>query len=183
MDNSIWFLKKHDEDEIVFGPADLESLRDWAMAAKISPMDWVSNDNQKTWERAPMVDQLHMDWLVEVSNDFLYGPTTIGTVQEFLANGEITGNTTVINSRDNSRCRIRDNAVFRGAPRKNPRPMTPMQRAGSAHDLTGLSATEVQKKVLELEMMILQLKRRLEEMQRRHHVLRDKYVRATGVEP
>ena len=55
-----WFLNKHD-DGTIFGPASGDQIQDWALAAKISPLDKVSNDGQATWRRAPMFPELHMD--------------------------------------------------------------------------------------------------------------------------
>ena len=37
-----------------------------------------------------MIPELGMDYLVEVSTDQYYGPTTLGAVREFLVIGEIT---------------------------------------------------------------------------------------------
>ncbi|MEM7145383.1 MAG: hypothetical protein AAF591_09620 [Verrucomicrobiota bacterium] len=87
MDNEhIWYLKKHDDHDAVFGPVGIDNLRNWATAAKISPLDRVSHDGQRTWDRAPMIPELHMDYLVEVNEDFLYGPTTLGAILVFFAN-------------------------------------------------------------------------------------------------
>jgi peptidoglycan hydrolase-like protein with peptidoglycan-binding domain len=41
-----------------------------------------------------------MDYLIEVSPDQYYGPTTLGAVREFLQMGEITNETTITNCRD-----------------------------------------------------------------------------------
>ena len=55
-----------------------------------------------------MFPELEMDWLVEVTSERYYGPTTLGAVQEFLRLGEIGEETFVINSCDGSRRQIRD---------------------------------------------------------------------------
>lgn len=52
--------------------------------------------------------ELEMDWLVEVTSERYYGPTTLGAVQEFLRLGEIDRETCVINSCDGTRRQIRD---------------------------------------------------------------------------
>src|SRR5438132_2429713 len=93
-----WFLMKH-EDGTVFGPADFDQLRNWAATAQISPLDKVSTD-EKSWIKAPMVPELGMDFLVEVSPDQYYGPTTLGAVKEFLLAGELNDETTVTTCRD-----------------------------------------------------------------------------------
>ncbi len=95
------------EDGSVFGPLPFEQLRQWASDAQVSPLDQVSSD-EKTWLKAPMLPELQMDYLVEVSPDQFYGPTTIGAVREFLLAGEINGETTVTNCRDGSSDLVRD---------------------------------------------------------------------------
>ncbi len=101
-----WYLMKND-DGTVFGPITFEQLRQWAVDAQVSPLDKVSND-EKTWIKAPMVPELEMDFLVEVSPDQFYGPTTLGAVREFLQVGEINGDTPVTNCRDGSVKRVRE---------------------------------------------------------------------------
>jgi hypothetical protein len=101
-----WFLMKND-DGSVFGPITFEQLRQWATDAQVSPLDKVSTD-EKSWLKAPMLPELQMDYLVEVSPDQFSGPTTIGAVREFLVAGEINGETTVTNCRDGSSDLVRD---------------------------------------------------------------------------
>lgn len=101
-----WFLMKND-DGTIFGPVNLSQLRQWADDAQISPLDKVSTD-ERTWNKAPMLPELHMDYLVEVSPDQFYGPTTLSAVREFMLMGEITGETTVTNCRDGTNSFIKD---------------------------------------------------------------------------
>ena len=101
-----WFLRKH-EDGSVFGPLPFEQLRHWAAAAQVAPHDKLSHD-QQAWLKAPMVPELEMDWLVEVTSERYYGPTTLGAVREFIRLGEINEQTFVINSRDGLRRQIKD---------------------------------------------------------------------------
>jgi len=93
-----WYLMKHDDDT-VFGPIAFEELADWAQNAQVSPLDKVSTD-QASWVKAPMIPELHMDWLVEVSPDQFYGPTTVMAVREFLIAGEINQETRLTNCAD-----------------------------------------------------------------------------------
>ncbi|HSI14901.1 MAG TPA: GYF domain-containing protein [Chthoniobacter sp.] len=95
-----WYLMKND-DGTIFGPITFEQLQEWASDAQVSPLDKVSND-EKTWMKAPMVPELGMDYLIEVSPDQFYGPTTLGAVREFLVIGEINADTPVTNCRDGS---------------------------------------------------------------------------------
>lgn len=101
-----WYLMKN-EDGTVFGPISFEQLRQWSLDAQVSPLDRVSND-EKTWVKAPMIPELEMDFLIEVSPDQFYGPTTIGAVREFLQIGEINGDTPVTNCRDGSIKYVKD---------------------------------------------------------------------------
>ncbi len=176
----IWYLNKVDDDgHDVYGPVNLDNLRDWAMSAKISPLDRVSCDGQKSWDRAPMIPELHMDWLVEVSENFLYGPNTVGTILEFITNGEINENAWVINCTDGTRSIIRDNPAFKNAPRRTPINFEQSARRRRAPHLD-LSPIEMQKRILELEALVLQQKRTIIDWQSRHQVLRAKYSAATG---
>lgn len=95
-----WYLMKNDDGSI-FGPITFEQLHQWASDAQVSPLDKVSND-EKSWMKAPMVPELGMDYLIEVSPDQFYGPTTLGAVREFLVLGEINADTPVTNCRDGS---------------------------------------------------------------------------------
>lgn len=101
-----WFLRKH-QDGTIFGPISFEQLVSWASAAQVAPHDLVSTD-QVAWLKAPMIPQLAMDWLVEVTSEHLYGPTTVGAIQEFIRLGDINADTFVINSCDGTRRQIRD---------------------------------------------------------------------------
>lgn len=93
-----WYLLKHD-DGTLFGPIGFDQLKQWAVDAQISPLDKVSND-ERNWVKAPMIPELEMDYLIEVSPDQFYGPTTLGAVREFLQAGEIGSQTRITNCRD-----------------------------------------------------------------------------------
>jgi len=95
-----WFLMKS-EDGSVFGPISTSQLEEWANSAQISPQDKISTD-EKIWLKAPLVSFLKMDFLLETAPDQFYGPTTAGTIKEFLEVGEVTKETPVINCQDGS---------------------------------------------------------------------------------
>ena len=101
-----WYLLKHD-DGAFFGPISFDQLKQWAVEAQVSPLDKVSTD-EKNWVKAPMIPELEMDYLVEVSPDQYYGPTTIGAVREFLQIGEINADTIVTNCRDGSQRALKE---------------------------------------------------------------------------
>src|ERR1051326_5074394 len=93
--NQTWFLRKHDGS--VFGPLSFDQLSRWASTARIAPGDALSTD-QRTWIKAPMLPELDMDWLVEVTSEHYYGPTTLGAVQEFLGSGRSEEQTSELQS-------------------------------------------------------------------------------------
>lgn len=92
-----WFLKKHDTAE-VFGPVRFEQIHSWAKAAQVNPQDMVSTDRE-VWTKAPMIPDFAMDWLIEVSDNLLYGPTTAEALLEFSHLGEITRDSHILNCR------------------------------------------------------------------------------------
>ena len=120
---SALYLLKAENNE-VFGPVNFQQLTTWATSAQISPLDKVSTD-QQTWFKAPMVPELGMDWLIELTADQLYGPTTIGALQEFLNLGEINADTQLINARDGSAAVVRDLNTLTIPPEepRTPRPV------------------------------------------------------------
>jgi hypothetical protein len=101
-----WYLQKH-HDETLFGPISFEQLKTWANDAQVSPLDRISNDGV-TWVKAPMIPELEMDYLVEVTPDQYYGPTTFGAIREFVQMGEINPETEITNCRDGSKAPLRD---------------------------------------------------------------------------
>jgi hypothetical protein len=177
--DSNWYLRKHDDGSI-HGPVPLEQLRDWSLSAKISPLDKVSSDRQATWLRAPMVEDLHMDWLVEVSDDYLYGPTTFGAVQEFLAADEIGGETYLINTRDGGRSQIKNMPAFRQPAAAV---ATPGQVTSRLDDGSSPKASQGGARISQIESMLIQQRRALEEAEQRYQNLRAKYIEKTGEQP
>jgi hypothetical protein len=133
-----WFLRKHADGEI-FGPVLFDQIRDWSMSAQIHPQDVISNDG-RTWNKAPMIGELQMDWLVEIPGQPLYGPTTAGTLLEFLSSGEISAETKILNCCSGAVMRLGDVNFF---------PSTP-------HNLESGAKENLQKHLLELEMTLLE---------------------------
>jgi hypothetical protein len=93
-----WHLIKN-FDQTEFGPFDLDTIVEMAKEAKINPLDRFSNDNKKSWLRATQVPELEMDWLVEMPDGFLYGPTNISAIQDFILSGELDGDSKIINTK------------------------------------------------------------------------------------
>jgi peptidoglycan hydrolase-like protein with peptidoglycan-binding domain len=146
-----WYLLKHD-DGTIFGPIPLDQLKQWAGDAQVSPLDKVSTDEQN-WVRAPMVPELEMDYLIEVSPDQYYGPTTVGAVREFLQVGEITGSTLITNCKDGSVLALRDIPELQG-PVEPEEPIRPVRTS---------IRFNLQQRIRELEEALLEERRARED--------------------
>ena len=152
-----WFLRKHD-DGTVFGPLSFEQLVRWAADAQIAPHDTISND-QQTWSKAPMLPELGMDWLVEITSEHYYGPTTLGAIEEFLRLGEITEETFVTNACDGTRHQI--NEMLQDVRRNEPA-------------ASGISIN-LHDRIRDLEQSLREERRALEEAEQRYAELERRY--------
>jgi hypothetical protein len=164
-----WFLRKH-EDGHIFGPLPFVQLTRWASSAQIAPHDVVSTD-QVTWFKAPMLPELGMDWLVEVTTERFYGPTTLGAIQEFMRLGEINSETFVINSCDGSRRRVSEMPLVL-SQRVEEAAVDEEPSAGPA--ATGM-AIDVQDRIRDLEQSLREERRALQEAEERYRALELKY--------
>ena len=147
-----WYLMKN-EDGSIFGPITFDQLHEWASDAQVSPLDKVSND-EKTWMKAPMVPELGMDYLIEVSPDQFYGPTTLGAVREFLLIGEINGDTPVTNCRDGSVVVIKDIPELQAVTSDEDAPQQPVRTS---------IRVNLQQRVRELEEALMEERRAREQ--------------------
>ena len=186
-----WYLLKQ-EDGSIFGPSSFEQLRQWAAEAQVSPLDKVSTD-QSNWIRAPMLPDLGMDWLVEVSNDYCYGPTTLGTVGDFLLRGEIGPETVLLNARDGSSQRVADVPELAELQDKEETEETapaaaegedPAEPGGEPAATFEPNRTAIrfslQQRVRELESDLREERRLLTSLNERYTELEAKYVRLLG---
>ena len=163
-----WYLLKA-EDGAVFGPVSFDQLNAWATSAQISPLDKISGD-QHTWFKAPMLPELQMDWLVEMASEQLYGPTTLGAIQEFLNLGEISADTLLLNARDGTSAQIKDLEVLT-IPEEEPEAPESVDEPVR----TGIRAS-LQQRIRELESTLLEERRSLELLEERYNKLEAKYV-------
>ena len=187
-----WFLRKH-EDGSIFGPISFEQLAEWASTAQIAPHDAISTD-QATWTKAPMLPQLGMDWLVEVTSERYYGPTTLGAVQEFIRLGEIDAQTYIINACDGTRRQIQEFSDLLQAGDESASVETGSAEASepqlsSAPAASGISI-DLQDRIRDLEQSLREERRALEEaeeryrdLERRHNELLAKRRRRRSAEP
>lgn len=178
-----WHLLKSADKE-VYGPTTLESLRSWASEAKISPLDKISNDGRQSWVRAPMVPELQMDWLIEMPDNYLYGPTNVGTIQEFLATGEIDEHVVVINCAEGIEGRLSDQPFFQASPHHIRSAATTFQGTMWGDDQSGGSVeATLLKRMNLLERENMELQRAVNEWQEAYEGLKQQFVEATGREP
>ena len=178
-----WYLLKA-SDRQVHGPIRLEQLQAWAAEAKISPLDKVSNDNRESWVRAPMVPVLQMDWLIEMPDKYLYGPTSVGTLQEFLATGEIDEHVMVINCLDGTSGRLHEQPFYSDSPHH----IRGVDTTFQGTQLPGESINPEAKAVLKqrvqwLEKQVMELQRDLGLAEEYNASLRQQFVEATGRQP
>jgi hypothetical protein len=168
-----WFLRKH-EDGSIFGPLPFAQLARWASSAQVAPHDVVSTD-QATWIKAPMLPELGMDWLVEVTTERYYGPTTLGAIQEFMRLGEINSDTFVINSCDGARKRISEmELVFPPTVANETAPEAALVETSAEPVATGMSIN-VQDRIRDLEQSLREERRALREAEERYRALQLKY--------
>ncbi len=179
-----WHLHKASDKEI-FGPTDLETLRGWAAEAKISPLDKISSDGRMSWVRAPMIPELQMDFLVQMPDNYLYGPTNVATIQEFLATGEVDENVTIINCLDNTEARLTDLSWFQASPHHVRSAATTFVGTQWGTDDRSRAAAETSQpsRIPNLERQVMELQRVVDEWQHAFNSLRQQFVEATGREP
>jgi hypothetical protein len=172
--NQKWFLRKH-EDGSTFGPVKFDQITRWAAAAQIAPHDTLTSDGQ-TWIKAPMLPQLGMDWLVELTSEHYYGPTTFGALREFVRLGEIHGETIVINTCDGTRRQIREMPDLWETTRPEADDNQFQIQLG---DPVGPTVTKMsvrlQERIRDLEQTIQEERRALAESQQRYNELERKY--------
>ncbi|MEP6709630.1 MAG: hypothetical protein ABJB32_05810 [Verrucomicrobiota bacterium] len=172
--NQSWFLRKH-EDGTVFGPILFSQLQQWASAAQIAPHDKLSTD-QQTWQKAPMYPELQMDWLVEVTSEHYYGPTTIGAIAEFVRLGEITEETFLINSCDGTRHTINEVRELLEQAQAEEQAQSaldsPLAYQGPA--ASGM-AISLRARINELEQILQEERRAVQESEERYQELEARY--------
>jgi hypothetical protein len=172
--NQKWFLRKH-EDGSTFGPVQFDQITRWAAAAQVAPHDTLSNDGQ-TWTKAPMLPQLGMDWLVELTSEHYYGPTTLGALREFIRLGEIDGETIVINTCDGTRKQIQEMPdlweTVQSAVDEN---QFQIQLGDPVGPTVSKMSVRLQERIRDLEQTLQEERQALAESQQRYSELERKY--------
>ncbi|HEX8280781.1 MAG TPA: hypothetical protein VF551_05355, partial [Chthoniobacterales bacterium] len=118
----------------------------------------------------PMLPELGMDWIVEVTSERLYGPTTLGAIREFLRLGEIDHETAVINACDGTRQQIRDLAPLIEALPADEESASAGAEAVTAPASTGMSIA-VEDRIRELEQALREERRNLADLEARYRDL------------
>lgn len=152
---SQWYLRKRGGAE-AFGPVSFAQLQAWAESAQISPLDSISPDGAN-WQRAPMLSELQMDWLIELGDGALYGPTTLGALREFIRAGDIHAESEIIDAVAGSRHLVSE--LLFGAdlePASEPEPT--VEHAVAPARLGGVKEN-LQQRVRELEERLLEARR------------------------
>jgi hypothetical protein len=172
--NQRWFLRKH-EDGSTFGPVQFDQIARWAAAAQIAPHDTLSSD-QRTWTKAPMLPKLGMDWLVELTTEHYYGPTTLGALQEFIRLGEIDGETFVINTCDGIRRQIRQMPdLWETALSEIDEGQIQIQLGDPVGPAVAKMSVRLQERIRDLEQTLQEERRALAESEQRYLDLERKY--------
>lgn len=96
-------LRKNEGE--VFGPMPLSELLTLADSAYVAPGDEISLDGKK-WSPATDLPELEMVWFIEAESGEPYGPTTEGTVKEFLVAGEVTPEAKVRHVKTDKTCSV-----------------------------------------------------------------------------
>lgn len=76
------------EDGKVYGPANVQSLVEWAKDGRIEPTTFVSQD-RKSWRSAQTMSELGMTWLVETEPGRVFGPYNRSVVIDLFKNGDV----------------------------------------------------------------------------------------------
>ena len=169
-----WFLRKH-EDGSTFGPVQFDQIARWAANAHIAPHDTLSSD-QQTWIKAPMLPQLGMDWLVELSSENFYGPTTLGALREFARLGEIDSETFVINTCDGTRRQIREMPdLWETAASEPGEDQIEIQLGDPVGPAVAKMSVRLQERIRDLEQTLQEERRALAESEQRYAELERKY--------
>lgn len=95
----LWRVKKAPENAI-YGPVDADMLKEWANSAQVAPHDLV-DESDENWRPASELEFLEMLWMVQLPGDEVYGPTTVGTLREFISEGLITEKTLAMHTKTN----------------------------------------------------------------------------------
>ena len=85
-DSKEWFVRT--EEGMVYGPADIAALAEWAKDGRIEPSCFVSAD-RINWKPAQLMPELEMKWLVETEPGKFFGPFHRQVVSSLFKGGQL----------------------------------------------------------------------------------------------
>jgi hypothetical protein len=170
-----WRLKKA-EDSSIFGPVDEFILKDWADSAQIAPDDQVDRGDDQ-WQSAPKIEFLEMVWEVVLESGQPYGPTTWGTLTEFLKEGLVSPKTEATHTQTNE-TKLLNDIVVANLKETYPTPpppepgttVSPEQLAPTNPSQSGLLIVDIAK-----DQRIRQMEEDLRSLKKEHEELLQKY--------
>ena len=163
-----WRVKKGPDDAI-YGPVDTEMLREWANSAQIAPEDMI-DESDDNWRVAPEVDFLEMMWMVKLPGGQPYGPTTVGTLREFINEGLVNEKTPATHAKTHQSLPLA--ALFAAVDFERKRAQRRLPH--EANKTTASIAVEMAK-----DQHIRQLEEDLKELRKEHETLVHKYRQLT----
>jgi ribosomal protein L19E len=164
----IWRIKKA-ADNSIYGPVDMETLKEWADSAQIAPDDMI-DESDENWRLAPEIDFLEMLWLVKLPSGEIYGPTTVGTLREFINEDLVTEKTLATHGKTHQSLPLTALVAAVDFERKRAMRRPPSEVNKSTASL----AVEMAK-----DQHIRQLEEDLNELRREHETLTHKYRQLT----
>ena len=82
----VWQIRTDSGD--TFGPADLPTLKTWALDGRLAPNHQLSADG-KNWTHVSAMPELEMDWVAEITPGTFYGPIHKQAMAELIREGAI----------------------------------------------------------------------------------------------
>lgn len=123
-----------------------------------------------------MLPQLGMDWLVELTSEHYYGPTTLGALREFIRLGEIDGEAVVINTCDGIRRQIREMPdLWETAQSGADENQFQIQLDDPVGPGVAKMSVRLQERIRDLEQTLQEERRALADSQKRYDDLERKY--------
>ena len=123
-----------------------------------------------------MLPQLGMDWLVELTSEHYYGPTTLGALREFIRLGEIDGETVIINTCDGARRQVREMPdLWEIAQPGADENQFQIQLGDPMGPAVAKMSIRLQERIRDLEQTLQEERRALAETQQRYNNLERKY--------
>jgi hypothetical protein len=159
-----WRVRKGPDDSI-YGPVDTEMLKEWANSAQIAPEDMI-DESDENWRAAPEIEFLEMLWLVKLPGGESYGPTTVGTLREFINEGLVNEKTPATHAKTHQSLPLA--ALFAAVDFEKKR--ASRRPTMEANKSTAHLAVEMAK-----DQHIRQLEEDLKELRKEHETLTHKY--------